>query len=253
MAALSHAGPDPEVAPRQLALPLAHREQFLRDDFVTAGSNATARAWLGAAVWPELRLALWGRAGCGKTHLLRIWAHEAGAVLLPGNAVGRVPALPWQTARSLAIDDADLATDEHALLHLLNRAREQGCRVLLAGRTPPARWTVRLEDLASRLRATVAVALGAPEEALLRMLLLRLLSERQLSVPAALIDWLLLRLPREADAVREAARRLDEAALAAGGAVTRSLAVASLSGLLDEPQPQPQLTSTTATRRPDGA
>jgi len=227
---------EPGPALRQLALPFAHREQFVRADFVAAPSNAAARAWLNAsATWPELRLALWGEAGRGKTHLLRVWAHEQRAVLLPGNAIGPATVSAWTAAPAVAIDDADLACDERSLLHLLNRAREAGSRVLLAGRRPPARWAVALDDLASRLRATVAVGLGEPEEALLRILLLRLLAERQLLVGESLIDWLLARLPREADAMREAARRLDEAALAAGGAVTRALALAALADLLGHP------------------
>ena len=47
----------------------------------------------------------------------------------------------------------------------------------------------------------------------------------------ALQDWLLARLPREAAAMAEAAARLDRAALAAGGRVTRALARAALAEL----------------------
>jgi hypothetical protein len=43
-------------------------------------------------------------------------------------------------------------------------------------------------------------------------------------VPQTVQDWLLLRLPRHPAALREAAARLDRAALAAGGGVTRGLA-----------------------------
>jgi chromosomal replication initiation ATPase DnaA len=50
--------------------------------------------------------------------------------------------------------------------------------VLLAARTPPAHWPVRLPDLASRLRATTAVEIAPPEDSLLRSLLARLLAER---------------------------------------------------------------------------
>ncbi len=52
--------------------------------------------------------------------------------------------------------------------------------VLLAARAPPARWQFGLADLASRLRAITAVEIGPPEDTLLRILLARLLAERQL-------------------------------------------------------------------------
>ena len=106
--------------------------------------------------------------------------------------------------------------------------------MLLAARTPPARWPVRLPDLASRLRAVTAVEIRPAEEELLRALLARLLAERQISVPEAVQDWLLLRLPRTQAAMREAAARLDHGALAAGRGVTRALAAAVLDELADQ-------------------
>jgi chromosomal replication initiation ATPase DnaA len=117
----------------------------------------------------------------------------------------------------------------------MNGVAEAGFPLLLAARLPPARWRVELPDLGSRLRATLAVAIAPAEDELLRALLARLLSERQLAVPAAVQDWLLLRLPRTAAAIRDAAARLDEAALAAGSRITRGLAAEQLADLLDAP------------------
>ncbi|WP_428375696.1 chromosomal replication initiator DnaA [Lichenicoccus sp.] len=227
-------------AQRQLALPFAHRPRFARADFIAAPSNAAALAWLERrreTDWPDHRLALWGAAGSGKTHLLQVWAQDHDALLLPGTALRGLTRLPERSgdAGGIAVDDADLAADERALLHLLNAAREDRLPILLSGRAPPARWEMRLPDLASRLRATAAVGLRQPEEGLLRILLQRLLAERQLAVAQPVVDWLLLRLPRRADAMREAARRLDQAALASGGAVTRSLAGLVLDELLIGP------------------
>ncbi len=128
------------------------------------------------------------------------------------------------------MDDAD-AAPERPLLHLLNAAGEAGLPVLLAGRAAPARWNAVLPDLASRLRATTAVRIGPAEDGLLRGLLARLLAERQLAVAEPLQDWLRLRLPRSQGAIREAVARLDRAALAGGGPVTRALAQAVVAGL----------------------
>ena len=130
----------------------------------------------------------------------------------------------------VAVDDADEAP-ERRLLHLLNAAGEAGLPVLLAGRAAPARWNTALPDLASRLRATLAVRIGPAEDGLLRALLARLLAERQLAVTDPLQAWLLLHLPRAQGAIREAVARLDAATLAAGGRVTRALARDVAAGL----------------------
>ena len=205
---------------RQLALPLGFTAHFDAASFLPDESNAEARVWLDAA-WPGGRLALWGGEGRGKTHLLHIWVDRMRGALLPGPGLRGV--LPVPPAGGLAVDDADAAPEE-PLLHLLNMAAEAGCPVLLAAREPPSRWGTTLPDLASRLRALPAVALAAPGDDMLQALLARLLAERQLAVPQPVQEWLLLRLPRHPGALREAAARLDRAALASGRGVTRVMA-----------------------------
>lgn len=224
---------------RQLALPFVHAPGFTAADFLPSPGAGAALAWLARpAGWPAGRLVLWGEAGAGKTHLLHVWASQHRATLLPA-------ATPHWPRGPIAVDDADLAADEHALLHLLNAAAEGGFPVLLAAQSPPARWPTRLPDLASRLRATAAVELRPTDDAFLRTLLARLLSDRQLIVAEPVQDWLLAHLPRTAAAMREAAGRLDRAALAAGAPVTRALAAAALADLMDDtsgtdaPDPSP--------------
>jgi chromosomal replication initiation ATPase DnaA len=192
---------------RQLPLPIPPRQAFDEASFLPAGSNEAARTWLGRTeVWPERRLAIWGGEDCGKTHLLRIWADRNGAAVIDGLAVPGIPELASQT--SVAVDNADRA-NEAALLHLLNTARDLGCPVLLAARLPPARWTIGLRDLASRLRAITTAEVGAPDDDLLRRLLLHWLAERQLVADETLHDRLLLRLPRSPEVLRSAVARLD--------------------------------------------
>ena len=212
----------------QLPLPFVHRPEFV-DDLLQAASNDDALAWSSRPEdWPGGRLAVWGAEGCGKTHLLHLWARRIGARYLCG-AVLRAE----MPATGLAIDDADAAPDASVLLHTLNAAAEARLPVLLAARQPPARWPMELPDLASRLRATMAVEIGPAEDTLLQALFARLLSERQIAVPACLQDWIRLRLPRTPAALREAAARLDHAGLVAGRAITRSLAAAVLDQLAD--------------------
>jgi chromosomal replication initiation ATPase DnaA len=225
---------DPPAPPagrwRQLPLPFAHAPQFIAADFLQAPSNADALAWLApGAAWPQHRLALWGPEGCGKTHLLHVWAARTGARLLAG---GTLPREPERAERPVAVDDADTAADL-PLLHLLNASAEAGQPVLLAARTPPSRWDAALPDLISRLRATNAVEINQPEESLLRALLARLLYERQLAVAEPIQDWLRLRLPRTPAAMREVAARLDRAALVSGGRVTRATASQVVAAMSD--------------------
>lgn len=196
---------------RQLPLLIPRPPAYDAASFLVAGSNAAARAWLDRTeVWPDRRLALWGGEDHGKTHLLRIWAGQSGADVFDGPGLATLPEL--RSLAGVAVDNADRA-DEAALLHLLNTVREQGLSVLLAARLPPARWTVGLRDLASRLRAVTAVEVGAPDDDLLRRLLLHWLAERQLVADEALHSRLLVRLPRSPEVLRAAVVQLDAEAL----------------------------------------
>jgi chromosomal replication initiation ATPase DnaA len=205
----------------QLLLPFPHAPGYDSRDFLPAASNQEALAWLDTD-WPERRLALWGPAGCGKSHLLHIWAERVGARMLTGQALADLDGVPDSGA--LALDDADTVGSEPLLLHLLNTARDRGLLVLLAGRMPPSRWPIRLPDLSSRLRAVTAVEIRPPDDDLLAALLMHLLADRQLTVAQPVQAWLLTRLPRSPAALRHAVECLDQASLAVGKAITRSLA-----------------------------
>lgn len=218
----------PAGAARQFALPLALPASSSRADLIEDASNAEALAWLDQPErWPGGRLALHGPEGVGKTHMARAFAAARGWRWLEGPGLrGLVP----PAAGGTVLDDADAVPQEPALLHLLNLCAERGEGLLLVGRDPPARWPVRLPDLASRLRAVAAIGVGHPGEALLGALLAKLFADRQLRVAPEVQAWLLARLPREAAALAEAAARLDRAALAARLPVTRALARAALAG-----------------------
>jgi chromosomal replication initiation ATPase DnaA len=202
--------------------------------FLDAASNEAARTWLGRTeLWPDRRLALWGDADRGKTHLLRIWIARTGADLIDGHALSGFPGVA--SPAGAAVDDADHA-DEAALLHLLNTAHDLDRPVLLAGRLPPARWAVTLPDLDSRLRAVTTVEVETPDDDLLRRLLLHWLTERRLIAHETLHGRLLLRLPRSPEVLRAAVARLDHDALVSRRrTVTPAMVAAAVAAVTQAP------------------
>jgi chromosomal replication initiation ATPase DnaA len=235
---------------RQLAFDLTAPPSMRREDFLVAPSNTLAfRTVEGWADWPQGKLALIGPEGSGKTHLALLWAAEAGARVLPAPALaGLGPALAELAAAGrVAIEDADaVAGDpeaERALLHLHNLVLAGGGRLLLTGRQAPARWGVRLPDLASRLAATATAVLEPPDDALLAAVLVKLFADRQLPVSPALIPWLTARMERSLGAARLLVARIDARALAERRAPGRTLAaevLAEEAAVLDSrPAPAP--------------
>ena len=212
--------------PRQLALALAHSESFAREDFLEGPSNAAALALIDNwPDWPNRVMTLIGPHGSGKSHLAAIWAEETGARFLSmRNAdIEQLPSV-LATGALVVEDFSQGAFDEAALFHLLNLAKQEGAYVLLTAHTPPAGWTIALADLASRLRAIPAVTLSAPDDRLLRAVIVKLFADRQLAVDENLIAYLVARMERSFPAARSAVDQLDREAMRQKRPVNRALA-----------------------------
>jgi chromosomal replication initiation ATPase DnaA len=219
----------PDTEPRQLAFELDPRENFSRDDFLRGPGNAAALDLiLSWPNWPVRVVALIGPEGSGKSHLAAIWAAAASARRLASGALDEAAVPAALAAGALAIERAgsdDLRdVDERAMFHLLNLAREQRAFVLLTARTAPAGWSIALPDLASRLRALPVVTLAAPDDAMLRAVLVKLFADRQLAVDDGLIGYLMVRIERSFAAARRVVAALDREALRRQRPVTRALA-----------------------------
>jgi DnaA regulatory inactivator Hda len=210
---------------RQLPLELAPRPSWADADFVAAPCNHDATAWLGRwPDWPGPALVVWGPAGCGKTHLARMFLGVChGRILDADDLIRSDLADVVGAAPAVVIDDAPAAlraAGEEALFHLINLVREEGRSLLLTGRRPPARWDVGLADLGSRLKAMHAVEIGAPDDALLEAVLGKHFSDRQLKIDGAVVAYMVARMERSFAAAATLVAEVDAAALAARRNVT---------------------------------
>ena len=151
---------------------------------------------------------------------------QAGARQL--DAAALPPFEDLEPCAAAVLDPAEPVTDELALLHLYNRLCEQGGHLLLTARRPVAAWSLRLPDLASRLRAAPAVAIRAPDDALLAALLVKLLGDRQLVVSQDVIGYLICQMERSFAAARAVVEALDKHSLRDRRPVTVALARAVL-------------------------
>ena len=224
---MSATAPAPRRSPpRQLALALEHAESFAREDFLIGPPNEAAlrliEQW---PDWPDRIMLLVGPEGAGKSHLAAIWAQAAGARVaaarrLTGECVPQALA-----TGALGIEDLRPGGfDERALFHLINLARQEGACVLMTARSVPAGWTIETPDLASRLRALPVVALAAPDDALLRALIVKLFADRQIAAEENVVSFLVTRIERSFAGARAAVAALDGEALRLQRPVTRALA-----------------------------
>ncbi len=173
--------------PRQLAFALDHAERFGREDLLESPSNDAALTLIERwPDWPARIMLLVGPEGCGKSHLAAIWAELSGARFVAARALSGAGLPAALATGALVVEDLEPGRfDERALFHLINMVREEGAYVLATARTAPAGWSLKVPDLASRLRAIPTVEVAAPDDALLRAVIVKLFADRQLAVDEA--------------------------------------------------------------------
>jgi chromosomal replication initiation ATPase DnaA len=211
--------------PRQLALALDHAESYAREDFLSGPCNDGPLALIDSwPDWPARALALVGPEGSGKTHLATIWAAAAGARAVSAHSLGEIDVPAALATGALVIEDAGAVEDQRALFHLINLAREEGVFLLFTSRTQPSLWPVTIPDVVSRLRALPVVTLFAPDDAMLRGVLVKLAADRQLALDESVVSYLSTHIERSFAAARSAIIVLDREALRQGRPPSRTLA-----------------------------
>lgn len=210
----------------QIPLALPHRVADGRDSFIVSDCNRQALTFLDRwPHWPAPVTVLSGPIGSGKTHVSRIWAQRVGADWIDTAAVGALSGRLGASVPRIVVDDVQPdELDERAFFHLINRIRDSGGALLMVSREPVSAWRIELPDLASRLRLATPLEISMPDEDLIRKLLVKLFADRQLVVDRAVIDYLVVRLPRSFDTLSRTVEQLDKLALATGRRITRPLA-----------------------------
>lgn len=224
--------------PRQLAFDLDFRAALGREDFLVSPVNAAAVATIEDwQRWPQRAHAVAGPPGSGKSHLVEVWRTLSEAIRLDAGALCEAHVGQATETGAVAVEDIDRGIGEQRVLfHLFNLAREGRLALLVTTHALPGEIEIALPDLRSRLRAMALTRIEPPDEGLLRALLVKLMADRQLEVAPRVIEYVIPRMERSADAARRFVREVDRQALAARREVTVPLAREVLDAIRIRPE-----------------
>lgn len=225
----ARAKPEPE----QLVLALPHRPAQEAEDFLVSRSNAAAvevvDCWPG---WPLPAALVVGPAGAGKSHLANVWRLRSRADVVAARRLDETAVGALEARRALVVEDIDRGIgSEQVLFHLLNLARETAGSILLTSRAAPGEIEIGLPDLRSRLRAIPPVLIEAPDEDLVRAVLVKLFADRQLAVEPHVVSHLARHMDRSMDVALGVVAACDRLSLAMQRKVTRAVAAAALAAV----------------------
>jgi len=220
---------------QQLALDFEYRPALSREDFVVAGANRDAVAWIDH--WPDwlaIGTIIVGPAACGKSHLSTVWQTRSGAARfeLRGLETAQADAIV-DANTTLVIEGLDRGASleaETTLLHVINLLGERRGSLLATSRKAPVTVQFALADLASRIRAFPVLTLEEPDDALLAAVLRKHFSDRQLTAGPDVIRYLLRYGERSFAAAKRAVQRVDAAALQRKRQISVALAREILEG-----------------------
>lgn len=213
----------------QLAMEFTHRPAMGLEDFFVSQSNRAAINLIDQwPNWPAPALYLSGPEGSGKSHLAHVWQLSSTAVIMGADRFD-MAAAKRHDCDPIVIEDLDThaaagQVDEQALFHLVNLAMERGFHILFTGQRAPGQIEIALPDFRSRLRAMPVIAIEAPDDMLLRTMLIKQFQDRQIEVQPNLIEYILPRMERSFEGVGRTVALLDRSALQSGRRITRHFA-----------------------------
>ena len=185
--------------------------------------------------WPGHTTILAGPVGSGRSHIANVWAGMADAQTVKAEDFagqqGRLVADATSGGNILIENVASGFDAEKGLFHLLNAVREAGSYCLITSRSWPREWNISLLDLRSRLLAAQLVELAEPDDLLLKQVMVKLFSDRQLEVEAAVIDYCVLRMERSLESAAKLVDAMDNLALSTKRTISRKTAADALKSL----------------------
>ena len=194
------------------------------EDFFVSEANAQAYAMVtNPESWPDRKLVITGPAGCGKSHLARIFQAQKDAITFSAK---NFTASDRPNGQMIIVEDMETLgkESEETMFHLHNNLRDSGGTLLMTAKTAPSRWSITLPDLASRMQATTVVQITDPDDALLQALIMKLFADRGIAPKPELMAYLASRLERSYGTASDFVARLDELALTTGEKINRNLA-----------------------------
>ncbi|MBA8666666.1 hypothetical protein H1Q59_02005 [Holosporaceae bacterium 'Namur'] len=190
----------------QFTFKFIHKKEFTEENFIISYCNLEAyKAIKSFQTWPEYRMLILGPEGSGKSHLAKIFAKEAG-----GEFISYDDGELNLKAKAWILEDIEQFGDENQLFHKINLAKEHSISLLITAEFLPR---YNLKDLQSRINATATVIIKRPDDGLLRALLMRHFSDRQLVVSSDVMEYIFTRTERSFEYIKRLVENIDKLSL----------------------------------------
>ncbi len=208
----------------QLIFNFPFKRSYLSQDFYVSENNINAFKLIES--WPNWSgrfINIFGPKGCGKTHLVNILKNKIESVLIPASKVDSKVLLKYKVKECLIIDDFKNEIDEKLFYTITNMGSQDNKYLIVSSLVPLKSFKVKLKDLSSRFTSFVEVGIDLPTDDLLRVILTKNFSDKQIEITKKNIEYILKNIDRSYEKVNLFTNLVDNLSLTKGKAINLSL------------------------------
>ena len=189
-------------------------QNFTDDDFYVSKSNE--HIFLLLNKWPKWEknfLNIVGEKFSGKTHLSNIFIKKFKGLKLDSRSLKNDDLLKIKIHENIVLEDLDENIDEKLLYTLLNIVDLDNKYIIVTSSIPIVDIKFSLTDLKSRTTNFLLHNIEKPDDNLIFALILKNLSDRQISIDKKLIDYIIKRIDRSYRKIVDFIYKIDEVSL----------------------------------------
>ncbi len=198
----------------QQILSFDYEQNFKDQDFYVSKSNEYSFKLLNS--WPKWEknfINLIGENFSGKSHLINIFLQNFKGIKITASKVTNDFLKEIKIYENIIIEDLLESVDENLLFTLINTIEQDNKYLIVTSTKPIVDFKFKLQDLNSRSKNFLLSAIEKPEDDLMYALILKNLSDRQISIDKKLIDFIIKRISRSYGKISDFIYKIDEISL----------------------------------------
>jgi len=198
----------------QLILNFDYDQNFKDQDFYVSKSNEYSFKLLNS--WPNWEknfVNLIGEKYSGKTHLINIFLEKFKGIKIEASKIKNQSLKKIKIHENIIIENLDEEINENILFTLLNIIEQDNKYLIITSKKPIVDFLFKLDDLNSRSKNFLLSVIEKPEDDLMFALILKNLSDRQISIDKKLIDFIIKRIDRSYGKIFDFIYKIDKISL----------------------------------------
>ena len=198
----------------QLLFDFDHKQNFKDDDFYVSKSNYYTFELINK--WPKWEknfLNVSGDKYSGKTHIVNIFLNKFKGIKIDSKLLNDENLKDIKVHQNIVLEDLDDALDEKLLYTLFNIIDQDNKFLIITSLKPITEIEFHLEDLRSRTKNCLLATIENPDDELMFALILKNLSDRQITIDKKLIDFIIKRVERSYGKIFEFIYKIDKISL----------------------------------------